>query len=65
MAADMRDRQLWLGNIPHYLDETETLAELALYQVRPMKLMLRRSNARPYAEPSTSIYSCLISTAMS
>ena len=65
MAADMRDRQLWLGNIPHYLDEKETIAELALWQVRPMKLVLRRARVHTDPEPSTSIYSCLISTAMS
>ena len=34
--------QLWVDNIPYYLDEKSCLEELAAYGVRPSKLVLRK-----------------------
>ena len=40
-------RQLWLGNIPTYLDEEEAVAELALHKIRVQKLVVRPCRGRP------------------
>ena len=43
--ADMA-RQLWVGNVPPGLKEHKVLHELAVYQIRPLKAVLRYN--RPY-----------------
>ena len=43
MAGD--PRQVWMGNIPHYLDEASAIAELTAYGRRPYKLVLRSRGA--------------------
>jgi len=44
---------VWCGNIPHYLSEDELLHELAAYNVRPSKAVLRN---RKFGEDLLYIY---------
>ena len=42
MASEGDTRQLWVGNIPQGISEAEALETMAMYSVRPYKLILRQ-----------------------
>ena len=55
----MTDNQLWVGNIPSFLSEEHALEELASYNIRPQKLVIRASTGAQDTVLSISFISYL------